>query len=113
MRQWFASATLALCAGCGPVQGPNDVMRIEGAFCEKGKPDEVVRETDADVWRVTMFFNDSEVRDVVEDGVHRFVEFRNCASRTCRVSAEFAPTGEEAIESCRNATNLPRPLVWR
>ena len=111
MRLWLALAALALCAGCGPVQGPNDVMRIEGAFCEKGKPDEVVRETDADVWRVTIFFNYSEVRDVVEDGVHRFVEFRNCASRTCRISAEFAATGAEAIESCRENTGLPRPIM--
>ena len=80
-------------------------MRVEGAFCEKGKPDEIVLEEDD--WLVTIFYNESQIRDVVEDGVHRFVEFRTCASKTCRVSTEFAPTAEEASESCRQG--IPRP----
>jgi hypothetical protein len=111
MRRTIVLGTLAFGLGCGPVQGPNDVQRVEGAFCEPGKPDEAVLETD--IWRVTIFFNASEIRDVVEEGVHRYVEFRACASETCMIDPGFAPTSEEAIEACRNATNIPRPLVWR
>ncbi len=107
MRGTIVLGTLAFAFGCGPVQGPNDVQRIEGAFCEKGKPDEAVLETD--VWRVTYFYNDSQVRDVVEDGVHRFVEFRSCASGTCMVDPAFAATSEDAIEACRESTGRPRP----
>lgn len=107
MRGTIVLGTLAFAFGCGPVQGPNDVQRIEGAFCEKGKLDEAVLETD--VWRVTYFYNDSQVRDVVEDGVHRFVESRSCASGTCMVDPAFAATSEDAIEACRESTGRPRP----
>jgi hypothetical protein len=111
MRRVVLIVTVASGSGCGPVTGPNDVQRIEGEFCESGKPDEAVME--AGDWRVTMFYNWSEVRDVVEDGVHRFVEFRGCGSRTCIVDAEFAPTAEEAMASCREGSNLPKPLIWQ
>jgi hypothetical protein len=94
---------------CGPVTGPGDVSRVEGAFCEQGKPDEAVLE--ADSWRVTIFYNESFVRDVVEDEVHRSVEFRSCASMTCRVDPGFAPTALDAITACRKATNIPSPLI--
>lgn len=107
MRRTIVLLTLAFGVGCGPVQGPNDVQRIEGAFCEDGKPDEAVFETD--IWRVTYFYNVSEIRDVVEDGVHRYVEFRACASGTCMIDPGFAPTSEDAIEACRESTGRPRP----
>jgi SH3-like domain-containing protein len=105
-------ATLGVFVGtvaCDPVTGPGDVSRVEGAFCEQGKPDEAVLETDS--WRVTIFYNESLVRDVVEDEVHRNVEFRSCASMTCRVDPGFAATAEDAITACRKATNIPSPLI--
>jgi hypothetical protein len=107
-RVFLLAVGVACGSGCGPVTGPNDVQRIEGAFCEPGKPDEVILE--GEDWRVTMYYNWSEVRDVVEDGVHRFVEFRGCGSTTCIIDGESADTGEDAIESCRESTNIPKPL---
>jgi hypothetical protein len=109
MRRVVLLVTVVSGSGCGPVTGSNDVQRVEGEFCESGKPDEAVME-EGD-WRVTMFYNFSEVRDVVEDGVHRFVEFRACASRTCMVDAEVVPTAEEAMASCRERSGLPKPLM--
>jgi hypothetical protein len=110
MRPRIALGVLAFFVGCGPVQGPNDVHHVEGEFCEPGKPDEAVLEAEA--WRVTIFYNQSQVRDVVEDGVHRFVEFRGCASQVCMIDPGFASSSEEAIAACRNATNRPSPLLW-
>jgi hypothetical protein len=110
MRPRIALGFLTLCVGCEPVQGPNDVHHVEGEFCEPGKQDEAVLEAEA--WRVTIFYNESQVRDVVEDGVHRFVEFRICASRVCMVDPGFASSSEEAIAACRSSTNLPSPLLW-
>ncbi len=110
MRSSIAIGIVAFCVGCGAVQGPNDVHHVEGEFCEPGKPDEAVLEAEA--WRVTMFYNESQVRDVVENGVHRFVEFRACASRVCMIDPGFASSGEEAIAACRSSSNLPRPLLW-
>src|SRR5687768_1454614 len=65
MRPRIALGILTFCVSCGPVQGPNDVHHVEGQFCEPGTPDEAVLEAEA--WRVTIFYNDSQVRDVVED----------------------------------------------
>lgn len=109
MRRTVLLGALAFNIGCA-VTGPDDVQRVEGKFCEAGKPDVAVREAEA--WRVTIFYNASTVRDVVEDGVHRWVEFRGCGSETCMIDPAFAPTSEEAIAACRNATNIPSPLVW-
>jgi hypothetical protein len=108
MRRTILLGTLAFALGCA-VTGPDDVQRVEGKFCEAGKPDVAVRE--AESWRVTIFYNFSTVRDVVEDGVHRYVEFRSCASETCMIDPAFAPTSDEAIAACRNGTGLPNPLV--
>ena len=109
MRNLIVLGGVIGAAACGPVTGPGDVQRVEGAFCEKGKADEAVQETDS--WRVTIYYNESLVKGVIEDGVYRNVEYRSCASMTCRIDPNFASTAEAATTACRQATNITPPYI--
>jgi hypothetical protein len=95
--------------GCDPADPYNlGIDDVQGSYCPKDKPDEV--EWTGETWLVTIYYNDSTVRDVRDDdGVVHQVEFRACLSTRCNMDGSLS--AEEAIAGCRDATNLPVPSV--
>jgi len=109
MRQSVVVICLALVLACNPADPGNlGIDDVQGGFCPKGKPDEVVRT--GETWLVTIYYNSSVVRDVPDDdGVVHQIEYKECLSEQCNMDG--ALTADQAKTNCRAATNLPAPVV--